>query len=639
MLDEIKENTSLENREEANLKKIDIEENSAIEQPVLDFEIATEAKMDEPILEEMPKTESAKIKKSEVKERSSDDYNNADLESLVETLDNLVNNAPVNKIKDEVEEIKTIFDAKFSELLAAQKAAFIAEGGNSIDFYFSTPYKAKYNLLLNQYKKSRAQFYKALDQQLHDNLKLKLDIINALKDLIDNVEDTNKYSTFKTLQERWNAVGQIPRNNYNDTWQTYLHHVERFYDLLHLNNDLRDLDFKHNLEEKEKLIKRAQELSSEKNIDLAFKELQQLHKIWKEDIGPVQKEIREEVWNRFSDATKVIHDKRHEAFKDIKVEFDENAAKKEALIATIASFNVETLKSHSDWQNAIKSIEKCRDEFFKIGRVSRKQNEALWKKFKEVTRSFNSGKNDFYKLVKNEQLDNLTKKRELLSQAQSLKDSEDVVAAADIFKKIQADWKNIGHVPRKYSDKIWNEFKDACNHFFERIHAEKEVDNNSQIDAFNAKKAYLEELKKKADDNVKVTQDNLQEYIKDWKTLGYVPDGKRQIEDKFNKFLEKSLEDLELDKNDLAFIKYKMLMDGYKATNNFKKIENEQFFLIKKIDELTREIQQLDNNMSFFSNTTESNPLFKNVLKTLRKNQEDLKILKEKFDYLKTLSN
>lgn len=637
MLDEIKENTSSENRVEANVNEINVEENSAIEMPVSTPEKAIEAEMDKPILDETPKTKSAKIKKSEVKEPSSDDYKNADLESLVETLDNLVNNIPVNKIKDEVEEIKTIFDAKFSELLAAQKAAFIADGGNSIDFYFSTPYKVKYNLLLNQYKKSRAQFYKALEQQLQDNLKLKLDIINALKDLIDNVEDTNKYSTFKSLQERWNAVGQIPRNNYNDTWQTYLHHVERFYDLLHLNNDFRDLDFKHNLEEKEKLIKRAQELSFEQNIDVAFKELQQLHKIWKEDIGPVQKEIREEVWNRFSDATKVIHDKRHEAFKDIKVEFDKNSAKKEALIATIASFNAETLKSHSDWQNAIKSIEKCRDEFFKIGRVSRKQNEALWKKFKDVTRSFNSSKNDFYKLVKNEQLDNLTKKRELLSQAQSLKDSEDVVAATDIFKKIQADWKNIGHVPRKYSDKIWHEFKDACNHFFERIHAEKEDHTNSQIEAFNAKKAYLDDLKKKAEANVKVTQDNLQEYIKDWKTLGYVPDGKRQIEDKFNKFLEKSIEDLDLDKKDLAFIKYKMLMDGYKATNNFKKIENEQFFLIKKIDELTREIQQLDNNMNFFSNPTESNPLFANVLKTISKNKKELEVLREKYDYLKKL--
>ncbi|PJA05151.1 MAG: DUF349 domain-containing protein [Flavobacteriales bacterium CG_4_10_14_0_2_um_filter_35_18] len=638
MLDEIKENTPLENLEETNESATTNEANSTVETPILTSQETTEALLDEVILADEPKTKPAKALKSAVKDQPLADDNNADLETLVETLDNLVNNGPINKIKDEVEAIKTVFDAKFKTLLETQKAAFIAEGGDSIDFHFSTPYKTKYNELLNQYKKTRAQFYKALDQELQDNLKIKLDIIKALKELIDNVEDTNKYVAFKNLQERWNKVGQIPRNNYNDTWQTYLHHVERFYDLLHINNDLRDLDFKHNLDEKEKLIKRAEKLASEPNIDVAFKELQQLHKAWKEDIGPVQKEIREEVWNRFSDATKVIHDKRHEAFKDIKVEFDENAAKKEALITSIAAFNPEMLKSHADWQNAIKSIDKCRDEFFKVGRVSRKQNEALWKKFKEATQLFNSGKNEFYKLVKNEQLDNLTKKRNLLNQAQTLKDSEDIVAAAEVFKKIQAEWKNIGHVPRKYSDKIWHEFKDACNHFFERIHAEKEVDNHGQIEAFNAKKVYLEALKKKAEDSkLTVTQDNLQEYIKDWKTLGYVPDGKRQIEDKFNKFLEKSLEDLDLDKKDLAFIKYKMLMDGYKATNNIKKIENEQFFLIKKIDELTREIQQLDNNMSFFSNTTESNPLFANVLKTLKKNQEDLKVLKEKYDYLKTL--
>ncbi|PIV16166.1 MAG: DUF349 domain-containing protein, partial [Flavobacteriales bacterium CG03_land_8_20_14_0_80_35_15] len=286
MLDEIKENTPLENLEETNESATTNEANSTVETPILTSQETTEALLDEVILADEPKTKPAKALKSAVKDQPLADDNNADLETLVETLDNLVNNGPINKIKDEVEAIKTVFDAKFKTLLETQKAAFIAEGGDSIDFHFSTPYKTKYNELLNQYKKTRAQFYKALDQELQDNLKIKLDIIKALKELIDNVEDTNKYVAFKNLQERWNKVGQIPRNNYNDTWQTYLHHVERFYDLLHINNDLRDLDFKHNLDEKEKLIKRAEKLASEPNIDVAFKELQQLHKAWKEDIGP-----------------------------------------------------------------------------------------------------------------------------------------------------------------------------------------------------------------------------------------------------------------------------------------------------------------------------------------------------------------
>jgi len=581
-----------------------------------------------PVKEENQKTNEQPLK----------DYKAMSLEDLVLELEALINNEPINKIKDQVDTIKSVFNAKFSELLASKKAAFIEEGGNSIDFYFSTPYKLSFNNLISIYKKERAQFYKQLEQQFQDNLKNRLDIIEALKELIDDVENTNKYNSFKALQERWHNAGPIPRNKYNDTWQTYLHHVERFYDLLHLNKDLRDLDFKHNLEEKEKLIKRAEDLANETNIDSAFKELQQLHKIWKEEIGPVDKGVREEVWNRFSQATKVIHDKRHEAFRALKVVFDANSIKKEEVIAEMKSLKIEEFKSHSDWQKAIKIIDNYRDEFFNVGRVSRKQNEILWNKFKEVTKNFNTSKNNFYKKIKAEQLDNLTKKRALLSQAKSLKDVEDLAGTVEVFKKIQADWKDIGHVPRKYSDKIWHEFKDACNYFFDRLHAVKEDGSEGQLEAFNNKKAYLDTLKKTLkDEGVKPTLDEVKLYISDWKTLGYVPINMRHIEAKFNKFLEKCLTDLKLGKNELNIIKFKILMDGYKAANNIKKIEDEQFFLIKKIDELNREIQQLKNNMGFFSNTSSTNPLFDNVNKTLKRHQEDIDMFKEKLNYLRKM--
>jgi len=565
-------------------------------------------------------------------------YTDLGLEELVSELENIISNQPINKIKDNVEAIKSAFSSKFSVLLANKKEEFIKEGGNSIDFHFSTPYKSNYNNLMALYKKNRSFYYKQLEQQFQDNLKTRLDIIEALKNLIDDVENTNKYNSFKALQERWHNVGPIPRNKYNDTWQTYLHHVERFYDLLHLNKDLRDLDFKHNLNEKEKLIKRAEALANEENIDVAFKALQELHKIWKEDIGPVDKEVREEVWNRFSLATKVIHDRRHEAFKDLKVVFDANADKKEEIIEKMHLLKVDEFKSHSDWQQAIKAIEKLRDEFFNVGRVSRKQNEVLWRKFKEVTRNFNANKNNFYKNIKSEQLENLTKKRALLSHAQSLKDTEDMTGAIDVFKKIQADWKNIGHVPRKYSDKIWYEFKDACNHFFDRLHEVKNEDNKGQEEAFNNKEAYLEELNNKLTEaDFKPTIEDVTGYITHWKTLGFVPSSMRHIETKFNKFLEKLLEQLNLDKKELNFIRFKIQMDAFKAANNFKKIEGEQFFLMKKIDELNKEIQQLKNNMGFFSNTSKSNPLFDNVNKTLAKRQEDIDIFKEKLNYLRKL--
>ncbi|MCF6213140.1 MAG: DUF349 domain-containing protein [Flavobacteriaceae bacterium] len=601
-------------------------------------EDAPAAKIEKPVVEEKKELDKEEESTSKQFDFTVKDYDAIELEGLVDELENLVTNAPVNKIKDNIEALKKAFNTKFSTLLAAEKASFIEGGGNSIDFYFSTPYKSKYNALLSQFKKKRHLFYSQLELDLQNNLKIKMDIINSLKELIDNAEVKTMYNDFKVLQERWKKVGPIPRNTYNDSWQTYHHHVERFYDLLHLNKDLRDLDFKHNLVKKEKLIARAIELDKEKNIDTAFKELQQLHKIWKEDVGPVQKEIREEVWGRFSEATKVIHDKRHEAFKMLKGVFDENAAKKEAVINQIAAFNIENLSSHSDWINGIRNIEKLRDEFFKIGRVSRKQNEALWKKFKEATRTFNSAKNNFYKQIKKEQLDNLTKKRELLSKAQSLKDVEDLAGTVDVFKKIQADWKSIGHVPRKYSDKIWKEFKEACNHFFDRLHGSKAEDDKGLIEAFNNKKTYLEELKTKAGDaDFKPTLEEIKVFVSEWKELGFVPKEMRHVEAKFNKLLEKLLSRLNLDKNKLVMLKFKMTIDSYKAADNFNKIDSEHQFLRKKIDEVSKEMQQLDNNMSFFSNTSDDNPLLKKVKNDIKKHQDNIAVLKEKLDYLRKL--
>lgn len=564
------------------------------------------------------------------------DYKKLTLEELVTDLENLVTNAPVNRIKDNVEGIKSAFNVKFSEALAAEKKVFIDGGGNSIDFHYSSPHKSKYNALLSQFKRKRTQFYNKLESELQDNLKIKLDIIDALKELIDNAEVKTMYNSFKSLQERWRSVGMIPRNQYNDTWQTYHHHVERFYDLLHLNKDLRDLDFKHNLVEKEKLIVRAEALNNEPNIDVAFKELQQLHKLWKEEVGPVQKEIREEVWQRFSAATKVIHDKRHESFKELKTTFDENATQKETIISQIAAFETDNLKSHSDWQNAIKNVEKLRDAFFKVGRVSRKQNEALWKKFKDATRSFNSIKNDFYKNIKSEQLDNLTKKRALLAQAQALKENTDLDANVALVKKIQADWKNIGHVPRKYSDKIWKEFKDACNFFFDRYHEASNKVDEGLLETFNTKKEYLESLKTTAaGKDFEPSLELIKEYIKEWKTLGYVPSSMRHIESKFNKFLEKLLEGLNLDKNELSMLKFKMMIDGCKAENNTRKIDSEIIFLRKKIDETIKEKQQLDNNMNFFANTSDDNPILNKVKNDIKKHEDDLVLLKDKLNYIR----
>ena len=316
----------------------------------------------------------------------------ADLIQVKKTL----SNNPVQKVKNQVEAIKTAFNQSFGALLADKKAAFLEAGGDSIDFQFSSPIKTEYNLLLSDYKKQRDAYYSELDKQLSINLEKRLSVIEQLKELIENADTATMYKSFREIQDTWRTIGAVSKNYYNDTWKTYHHHVERFYDFMHINRDLRDLDFKHNLEEKSKLIEKAETLSSEEDVNHAFKELQILHKMWKEDIGPVARELREEVWHRFSEATKKIHKKRHEYQDKLDEKFKANVGLKIAVIDKIKEIDATKNQSHKDWQDSIKKLEALRDEFFAIGKVPKYKNEDIWQLFREATRSFNVEKNNFY---------------------------------------------------------------------------------------------------------------------------------------------------------------------------------------------------------------------------------------------------
>ena len=564
-----------------------------------------------------------------------EDYGNLSLDELVEELGKLVREGQVQSINNNVNKIKSIFNVKFGKLLKAEKEKFLAEGGNVVDFQYSNPIKSTYNSILYDFKIKRNEFYANQEAKLKTNLEEKLELIEDLKHLIDNAEGATMYKMFKDIQAKWVAVGPIPRAKYNDTWRTYHHHVERFYDLLHLSNDLRDLDFKHNLEEKLKLVERAEELVNVEDVNVAFKELQVLHKLWKEDIGPVARENREEVWERFSEATRKVHDNRHEFFKDMRSKFEGNIDKKLAVVTAIEAIDISKNESRSDWQKSIKEIEALRNKFFSIGQVPRAKNDQIWSKFKEATRKFNVEKNKFFKDVKKDHFDNLNKKKLLIEKAVALKDSEEWDTATEIMKKIQADWKKIGHVPRKYSDKLWKEFKDACNHYFDRLHKNQDQGNKEEIEVLNQKKELLFEIKEKIEDKTKITIDDLKEYVKDWRDLGRVPHEMRHIEVKFNKVLDKVVDKSSIEKQDIEMIKFENLVNSYLEQKNYRKLDSEQLFIRKKIDETVREIQQLENNIGFISNVSEDNPLVKNVRSQIDVYKEKLEVWKAKLNYLK----
>ncbi|MGY0408270.1 MAG: DUF349 domain-containing protein, partial [Polaribacter sp.] len=555
------------------------------------------------------------------------DYTAMTLEELVLEFKKTLSKDLAHKIKPQIEAIKSTFNQKFGVLLAQKKEAFLADGGNSIDFQFSIPIKTTYNKLLSDYKKQRDAYYASLEKQLHENLEKRIQVIERLKNLIEEADATTMYKEFKKIQDTWRAIGPVSKTRYNDTWKTYHHHVERFYDLLHLSNDLRDLDFKNNLEEKLVLILKAEDLTEVTDINLAFKELQELHKIWKEDIGPVSREMREPVWQKFSDVTKIIHDKRHQHFREVRSNYQEIINKKLAVVKLLNEFDTSKNKTHNDWQKSIKEFEELRQQYFNEGKLPYSKSEQVWRKFKGATKKINNEKNLFYKQEKGGQQDNLKKKIALIEIAESLKESEDWEMATNAMKKIQADWKEIGHVPRKFSDDIWKRFKAACNHYFNRYHQQKNAISKDQQEIVDAKKTFLDSLKEEKEH----TKESILGTINTWKELGVLPRNARHLEGKFYKKVDKLLESLSLDKQEISMLKFKNLIDGYIANNDVRKLDSEQLFLRKKIEEVGREIQQLENNLGFFSNAKQDNPLVLNVKKQVDTFKKDLVLWKEKW--------
>ncbi|OUS00025.1 chromosome segregation protein [Flavobacteriales bacterium 33_180_T64] len=572
-------------------------------------------------------------------ELESKDYHAMSMEQLTLELEQLIENYKIQNIRSQVDEIKSEFNSKFEALLDEKKEEFLSEGGNEIDFYYTSNAKKQFNNAYKTYRNTLSTYYKERENNLKSNLDNRLKIIEEIKGLINVEENINTtYKHFKDLQEQWRNAGPIPRDRYNNAWNSYHHHVEIFYDFLHLNRDLRDMDFKHNLDQKTKIIERAEELAKDDNINRSFRELQVLHKLWKEDLGPVAKEHREGIWGRFSNATKTIHDKRQAYYADLDKARESNLERKEDIISKIEVIAANTSNVHQAWQKKIKSIEALREEFFNAGKVPQKVNEATWSKFKGAVRNFNRNKNAFYKNLKKDQYDNLEKKKALIQIALDNKDNDNFGSTTPLMKKIQSDWKKIGHVPRRDSDKIWKEFKGACNAYFEKVHAERNEADKELMVAYEQKTVLLDEVKtlelsgKPENDII-----TIKEKIAAWKTIGHVPSNKRYIDGKFNKALDGLFGKLDMDKTKLEMIKFENKLDSLSNSNDTRLLDNEQNFIRKRITEIRGEINQLENNMQFFSNVDESNPLVRDVINNIEKQKNGLTIWEEKLKKIRSI--
>ncbi|EDP71882.1 hypothetical protein FBALC1_12312 [Flavobacteriales bacterium ALC-1] len=622
----VKESNEVETETET--EQVEVEEKP--EEEKSETEVSNEEHVDE--IEASNAEDAEDESNAERHELEDKDYHAMTMDQLVTEFNKLLKHHKIQTISKHVNEIKGEFNAKFGALIDEKKEEFVTDGGNELDFYYTNDQKKLFNSLFKEYKQSINAYYKEREQNLKQNLENRLAIIEDIKGLLTVEENMGTtYKTFKELQEKWRNAGPIPRDKYNNAWNTYHHHVERFYDFLHLNNDLRDMDFKHNYDQKIKIIERAEELAKDENTNRSFRELQVLHKLWKEELGPVGKAHREEIWERFSKATKTIHDKRQAYYADMDKAHEKNLVRKEEIIAQINAVNEDTSSSHGAWQKKIKTIEKLREDFFNAGKVPIKVNEATWGKFKDAVRTFNRSKNHFYKDLKKDQYENLKKKKELIVIAEDNKDSEDFKTVTPLMKKIQNDWKKIGHVPRRDSDKIWKQFKGACNHYFDRMHAERKAKDQHLYDAFDKKVKLLDALKAlELTEDPKADIKILQSKISEWKEIGYVPQNKRYIDGKFYKAIDDAFDKLKMDKAKLEMIKFDSKLENLANPEDTRLLDNEQNFIRKKISEVQGEITQLENNLQFFSNVDSDNPLVKDVHKNISNHKKQLDTWKAK---------
>ena len=572
------------------------------------------------------------------KEIPKQDYTSLTTEELITAFRKLVRNEEVQRVKDHVEEINTVLKEQFDAEEAEAKASFIEEGRNIIDFRHFSPLKKAFNEINYEYRNKRSRYFQSIRRDQQENLKERQLIIDELKGLRDELggEDSFNatYNKFKNIQERWHNAGNIPRDRYNLVWNTYYHHVDNFYEFLHLNREFRDKHFKENLDKKLNLISRAEELAQEKDVNRAFKELQLLHRMWKDEIGPVAREYSDDIWKKFSQITKKVHDARQEFFKQKEVGFENNQILKQEIIDKITTINTADIKSHNGWQQKIKELETLRESFFKIGRVPNAVNETVWGAFKTAVKDFNHKKNNFYKSQKKEQYDNLNKKLELIRIAEENKDSEDREVATPLMKKIQDDWKKIGHVPRKDSDKVWKQFKEACNHYFNNISAARNKASAAEEEALVEKETMLKELGTVTFEG-EPTKDltTIKSFIERWKGIGRVPGGKRDIEQRFNKTLDGFFKQLDVSRKDAELIKYENRL----AAIDEDSLIRERSFILRKIDEIKGEINQLENNLGFFQYVSDDNPMVKDVHKNINRHKDSLELWKAKLRKLKSL--
>ena len=543
--------------------------------------------------------------------------------------------------KEEVEYLKTAFYKLHIAEREAQLKEYI-DGGGDPEAYQITPdedeevFKAEMGVI----KERRQQIFREQEAEKEENLKKKQAIIEKIKAMVTSPEEASKtYQEFKALQQEWREIKAVPAESANELWRNYQLYVEQFYDLLKLNSEARELDFKKNLEAKTRLCEAAEKLADETDVISAFHQLQQLHQEYRE-IGPVSKELREEIWQRFKAASTVINKRHQQHFEDLRAREEDNLVKKTALCEKVEAINGEENKGSGDWERHTQEIIAIQAEWKTIGFAPQKMNVKIFERFRAACDDFFARKAEYFKTLKDSFKENADKKRALIEKAKALQDSTEWRSTSDKLIALQKEWKTIGVVPKKLGDQLWEEFLGACNKFFEARNAAGAGQRNEEHENLEKKRDVIERLKAVAEEAGEGLQEKVQKLVEEYNAIGHVPfKEKDKIYEEYHAVLDKLYKELNVNVAKKRLNKFK---DSLKqvAERGEGALDNERQRLMRQYDNLKQEIHTYENNLGFLTaSSKKGNSLIEEMNRKIQKLKDDMQLVKEKIKAIDAENN
>ena len=571
------------------------------------------------------------------------DYETLSREELVGKLEVLVAEDDVNRIKSKISLIKVNYlkktkaekEALIDKTLSKEKDDDQAEVEEVAEV--EDTLEAKFNEFFDIYKQKRSVFLENLEKEKVENLQKKKDILDALKNLISSEETLKKtYDDFRDLQGQWKDIGMVPKAEVNNLWQNYHFLVEKFFDKVKINKELKDLDLKKNLEQKIELCEQAEELLLENSIIRSFKELQRLHDSWK-DIGPVPTDKNEDLWERFKSTTDKINQRRRDHYNQLQDQHDTNYEAKVGLCEKAEQLLAAEVNSIREWQNKTKQFNELFKVWKSIGPAAKRQNDEIWEKFKAVLDGFFNEKKEYFGKLKDQQINNYNIKLDLCVRAEAVKDSTDWRQTSRELINMQKEWKEVGPVPRKHSDKIWKRFREACDEFFNNKSNHFAHQREDETENLNKKEELIKQVEESAFDGDRGENLNkLKEFQRQWTDIGFVPfKDKDRLQNAFRSAVNKQLDKLNISSSEITMDNYKSKMEVLKGSpDGNKSLGRERNFIMGKITSLRDDINVWENNIGFLADTKKAS-LFKDEFeKKIDKAKKELEVLETKLKFL-----